>query len=225
MLLWPAGWAPPAMRHYLTLVLFGALIILGFRLPSPAVRFRGGVLFDALVRRYVRIRSAAGRRRAARVSDRFLWTLSSWSVVVDALLVATLVHHRLDFAWRLATMDAFSLGLTGSIVMLTKKLIGRERPHVTPEEARHPEDSLSFFGGHAAMAFTGAGLVWFQHHHLALYGGGAWDVAIGVVALCAAAVTASLRVVADKHYLSDVLVGSSIGLVSGLIVPALVFAR
>ncbi|MEO7094715.1 MAG: phosphatase PAP2 family protein [Polyangiales bacterium] len=207
----------------MALAVFAGLIVLGIVLPSPAVRFRGGVLLDTVVRRYVRIRTAPGRRRAARLSDGFLWTVSSWAVVVDALIVAGIVHHSSDVASRLVTMDAFSLGLTGSIVTLTKKIIGRERPHVTPEDERRPEDTLSFFGGHAAMSFTGAGLVWMQHRQLPLYGGGAWDLGIGVVALGLAAVTAGLRVAADKHYLSDVLVGSALGLVSGLLVPAIVF--
>ena len=222
MLVWPDGWAPPVIGHYIAIVVFAALITLGFRLRSPDVRFRGGILFDALVRRYARIPSATGRERAARISDRLLWTLSSWAVLVDALIVAPFVHHSGDVAWRLITMDAVSLGFTGAVVMLTKKIIGRERPHVTPDGARHPEDTLSFFGGHAAMAFTGAGLVWFQHRHLALYGG-AWDLGVGSLALLAAAVTAALRVAADKHYLSDVLVGSSLGLFSGLLVPMIAF--
>jgi membrane-associated phospholipid phosphatase len=223
MLLWPNGWAHPMFAHFVALAVFAVLITVGFLLPSPAVRFRGGVLFDSLVRRYVRIRTASGRRRAAHVSDRLLWTLSSWAVVVDGLIVAPLVHHDPGVAYRLVTMDAFSLGLSGSVLMLTKKVIGRERPHVTPEDARHPEHTLSFFGGHAAMSFTGAGLVWMQHRHLPLYGGGAWDLVVPALALVLAAVTAMLRVAADKHYLSDVLVGSTLGLFSGLVLPSIVF--
>jgi membrane-associated phospholipid phosphatase len=222
MLVWPNGWAHPSTGHYIAMAVFAALITLGFVLPSPAMRVRGGVLFDALVRRFLRIRTASGRKRAARVSDVLLWTLSSWAVL-DALVVAGLVHRHGDVAAHLVTMDALSLGVTGSIVMLTKKIIGRERPHVTPETERHPEDNLSFFGGHAAMTFTGAGLVFLQHRHLPLYGGGTRELVVGTIALSLAAVTALLRVAADKHYLSDVLVGSAIGVVSGLIVPLIVF--
>ena len=44
---------------------------------------------------------------------------------------------------------------------------------------------------------------------------------IGALAL--AALTAFLRVAADKHYLSDVLVGSTPGILSCVVVPWLIF--
>ena len=58
---------------------------------------------------------------------------------------------------------------------------------------------------------------------LPLYAGGAWDVAASSIALGLAAVTAGLRVAADQHYLSDVVVCSALGLFSGMIVPAMLF--
>jgi membrane-associated phospholipid phosphatase len=49
--------------------------------------------------------------------------------------------------------------------------------------------------------------------------GGAADATTCGVALAAAATTATLRVVSDNHYATDVLAGSAMGLLSGLAMP------
>ena len=71
------------------------------------------------------------------------------------------------------------------------------------------------------MSFTAASLVCMHHIHLELYGDPALDYGICGLALASAGTVGALRIVADKHWTSDVLVGTGIGLLSGLGVPYL----
>jgi membrane-associated phospholipid phosphatase len=73
--------------------------------------------------------------------------------------------------------------------------VGRTRPNGDPR---------GFPSGHAAASFATAAVV--QEH----YG---WK--LGVPAMAIAAYTATSRVAADEHWLSDVVFGAALGLVSG----------
>jgi membrane-associated phospholipid phosphatase len=68
---------------------------------------------------------------------------------------------------------------------------------------------------------TGAGLLCVYHEELPLYGGGAWDVAACVEGITVGVGVGVLRLMADRHYVSDVMVGGAIGFVSGYALPRL----
>jgi membrane-associated phospholipid phosphatase len=111
---------------------------------------------------------------------------------------------------------------------LVKFTVGRERPfvHVLPEDQKgltdHPTDNnLSFYSGHTSLAFslvTAAGTV----SELRGYKN-SW--LIWAVGLPAAASVGLLRMGADKHYLTDVLVGAVAGSAFGVGVPLLLHGR
>jgi membrane-associated phospholipid phosphatase len=98
-----------------------------------------------------------------------------------------------------------------------KILAGRQRPyaHYTPSGTLAQEDNLSFFSGHSSLTFSiavSAGTVAYRRgYRLApvILGGG----------LAMAATTAYLRMAADRHYFTDVLVGSAIGTLGGALFP------
>jgi membrane-associated phospholipid phosphatase len=124
----------------------------------------------------------------------------------DALLVAE--------AWVIA----------GDVTQLTKMLVGRERPLVhalSPDQklqtAQPADNNLSFFSGHTSGAFAlavASGTIGtmrgYRFAPLVWSAGGA-----------AAATTAYLRIAADKHWLSDVVVGAVVGAGIGFAVPYL----
>lgn len=101
-----------------------------------------------------------------------------------------------------------------------KFAVGRQRPlahfATEPREA-DPDDNLSFFSAHSSLTFSIAvstGVVASRRHYrLAPV---VWTVGIGV-----ATVTGYLRIAADKHYASDVLVGAAFGVASGFVIPRL----
>lgn len=109
-------------------------------------------------------------------------------------LAATLVLHdregTKDFLWSFLTTTAATQGL--------KLAISRERPD-------HSNDN-SFPSGHTSTAFQGASFIHFRY-----------GLAKGWPAYAAATFVGFSRVYADKHYVSDVLVGAALGTLSSWI--------
>ena len=114
--------------------------------------------------------------------------------------------------------------LTADLNQLVKYTLGRERPFVhrleddDKSQTKHPSDNnLSFYSAHTSISFSvvtaaatvatmrgykGAPLVWALGRPLAAF-------------------TGYLRIAADRHYLSDVLVGAVLGSAVGVLAPLL----
>jgi membrane-associated phospholipid phosphatase len=117
--------------------------------------------------------------------------------------------------------------LAADLDQLTKLLVGRERPfvHALDPDAKsrttHPSDNnLSFFSGHTTETFALAAAT----GTVATLRGYRWAPASWVAGGALAAVTGYLRIAADKHWLTDVVVGMLIGAGVGVAVP-LIFHR
>jgi membrane-associated phospholipid phosphatase len=120
-----------------------------------------------------------------------LWT----GAVVGALFVAGRLGGGGRF--RAASYDWLdAVVVTGAYTELLKALTRRERPN--------GEDSRSFPSGHASNAFALAAVA--ERH----YG---WKV--GVPAYGLAALVGASRLQREKHYLSDVLAGATLGYIVG----------
>ncbi len=106
------------------------------------------------------------------------------------------------------------------VVQSIKVSVGRQRPFARfgSEVAIASEENLSFPSGHSSLGFAitaGAGMICHRRHYWTepyVWGAG---IALSVS-------VEYLRMAADKHYLSDVLVGGGIGLVAGLVIPRLI---
>lgn len=119
-----------------------------------------------------------------------------------------------------ATVSAMAVNQT------VKFSVGRARPYTvdrpTDVVATNPtDDNLSFFSGHSSFSFalaasaaTIAGLRGYRY---------AW--VLWAVGLPMAAATAILRLGADKHWGSDVLIGGAIGTAIGILMPTLLHGR
>lgn len=143
--------------------------------------------------------------------------LLAWNdgVLLEALPIDALLIFEATFS---------ALALT----QVVKFTVGRGRPYTvgaSPEllaEARDVADhNMSFFSGHTSLAFavatsaaTVAQLRGYRH---------AW--VLWAVGLPLAATTAVLRLAADKHWMSDVLVGGAIGSAVGILMPTLLHGR
>jgi membrane-associated phospholipid phosphatase len=106
------------------------------------------------------------------------------------------------------------------VVQAIKFSFGRQRPYAhfaTGPRPRSQDENLSFLSGHSALTFSiaaAAGTVASQRgYELAPV---IWASGLGL-----AATTAYLRIAADRHYGSDVLCGSALGLAAGLLIPRL----
>ena len=116
--------------------------------------------------------------------------------------------------------EATSLAMLANVIV--KYTTGRSRPYVWQGNADlYPatvsDANVSFFGGHTTFAFavvvSGSTLFFMQDMP-----GAPWVLGVG---LAAASFTAYLRMAADKHYLSDTLVGAGVGSLIGWAVPYL----
>ncbi|WNG15730.1 phosphatase PAP2 family protein [Cystobacter fuscus] len=128
--------------------------------------------------------------------------------------------------------DALTIVETAAVAALANQVVkfavGRERPfvHVLPEEQKglghNPNDNnLSFYSGHTSLAFslvaaagTVSGMRGYRNNWL-----------IWAVGVPAAASVGLMRMGADKHYLTDVLVGAAAGTAFGVGVPLLLHGR
>ncbi|NMC72329.1 MAG: phosphatase PAP2 family protein [Myxococcales bacterium] len=115
-----------------------------------------------------------------------------------------------------------AVAFASALNQATKFLVGRERPFVHALAAEdkgrtdNPADNnVSFFSGHTTLAFavavSGATVATLRGYDTAPY---LWVIG-GLMALG----TGYLRIAADRHYLSDVLVGAAVGALVGWAVP------
>ncbi len=99
---------------------------------------------------------------------------------------------------RMVVSDALSMGLAAGIVQGLKNSTHVERPDGS--------DNHSFPSGHTATAFAAATMLTKEYGHLSPW--------VGVGAYSCATATGLMRVANNKHWLSDVLVGAGVGILS-----------
>ncbi|MBX3156474.1 MAG: phosphatase PAP2 family protein [Deltaproteobacteria bacterium] len=183
-------------------------------LTSPSCTICNPPGFDAAVRRGLVWRA---RRRANLLSTVVGYAMAP--LYTTGMLVAS---GDPDFRRRYDDVvpvleAAVSIGLLHHAV---KFVLDRRRPFVHHAGAGHrydTDDNASFFSGHTGLAFavaTAAGVVANERNYRAapyIWAGG----------LTMAALTGYLRIAADKHWLSDVIVGSFVGVGVGVAIPLL----
>lgn len=146
---------------------------------------------------------------------------------LDALYAARDGHFLETFPIDLvfileATFSALTLN------QITKFAVGRARPYsigATPQliaDSSDPADAnLSFFSGHSCFAFaavsSAATVAKLRGYRL-------WWLT-WLIGIPAAATTAIFRLAADKHWATDILVGSSIGVAFGVLMPTFLHGR
>jgi hypothetical protein len=114
---------------------------------------------------------------------------------------------------------AEALAITGAATGWIKVLARRPRPFLFTDSAAHywePDAGLSFPSGHASVAFAGAAAYASMLHRRGVSEGRGTEVAL---LFSAAAVTGGLRVIAHKHFPTDVVAGALLGAAIGWVVP------
>jgi len=112
--------------------------------------------------------------------------------------------------------------LNGGITILTKEIVGRNRPYAYNEEA--PLDlrlsattRRSFFSGHvshvSSLSFLTASI------YSDIYPKSAYRYAVWAGAITAPAITGYLRYRAGRHFPSDIIVGYGVGALIGYMIP------
>lgn len=224
---WRPSWRKFQTGDYVwTAGVLGAYAYLQFGMPTAAEpHWRGPILFDEAARHALNADSRDERMRWAKMTD-WGWGINVTSAWVTPILIPLTDRFNWRVSWQLAMMNAESMGFAGFVSRIGHVFVGRERPNT---EICHSNsaasvvcfggENASFPSGHAAGAFTGAGLSCVHHLELGLFGHPAADVSWCVAMLGLATFTGIGRNVGDFHYLSDTIVGATIGIASGVGIP------
>lgn len=163
------------------------------------------------------------RRQAyARLSDIGYKGLVFAPYAIDVTLTLA-VHRNPEVAAQLFLIDFESFTLAAATQMLISRTIGRARPYVidlcTGGRPCEGGPYRSLVSGHTMAAFTAAGLMCLHHEMLPIFGGGLPDKWACAWAVTVASATGFLRLPADEHWMSDVLLGAGLGSFYGYLLP------
>jgi membrane-associated phospholipid phosphatase len=197
--------------------------------PPLQTGWKGGILFDDAARKALRLPGFKARLDARDVSDVGLALISSFPILVDSMMVAYWYRGSDDVALQMTLIDAEAIAVASALQGAATFFGGRERPYGQncggelkdqSIDCQTPSRYRSFFSGHSTISFTSAALICAHHESLDLFETAA-DPITCAAGFAAAATVATLRVVGDMHYLSDVLTGALIGTSVGLGIPLL----
>lgn len=229
---WNSQWEPYGVTDAVVTSGFAALAITTEIFGGPRKpRWDREILADLPIRRALGAESARGESTAATLSDVGVVVMMT-APLVDAGVAGYAVHRDITLATNFGLVALESFAVTFGVTNITKVLVGRARPPVAECFARRLHDpdarcagrpNVSFYSGHSAAAFTGAGLVCAFGTIVPMHGEGAVGQIPCVSALAVATTTAVLRIIANKHHSSDVIFGSAMGLLSGWLLPRLRF--
>ncbi len=216
------------------LVVFGSLAaasysIQWFAADPVEANWTGGILLDDGWHDAVTLPSLESRLRAAHVSDGFWYGMMAYPFVIDTLIMTLGVHGEPDTALQMALINTEAFAFTSLLSALTIPFVRRERPLGSGCALLDDYDPIcgfgaqyrSFLSGHTALTFTAAGLICAHHANLPIYGENVPDHLVCGLGMTAATVTATLRMVSERHWLSDVLVSAGVGIFSGYVMPNL----
>lgn len=172
------------------------------------------------------VRDALGWGSGAKTAD-VLSTLLVVAIPAAGITANGLAANAEGSPGRDIGVDAMVVVETVSVALATDQLVkftvARQRPDVhfrSPEDRARlatPDDNLSFYSGHTTFAFsaaTAAGMVAsMRGYRIAPY---VWGAGMAL-----AATTGYLRIAADRHYFTDVMLGAALGVGYGIAIPAL----
>lgn len=195
--------------------------------PPPNPRWQGGILFDDALRDDLRLHDDDARRKVRAWGDLPYYASPLLPLVVDPLLVAWLARGDGKAAFNLEAVALESFAYAGLLSYVSTRLSVRERPDSTECRREHPEpgactsDTESFYSGHTTIASASAGIVCATHRAMPLWGHPAADASACAVATAGAVFSGVSRILADRHYTTDVLAGFGMGFGLGYAVPTL----
>lgn len=236
---WQPEWRRVNLFEGLALIPLGGLLwaIETQWTPPSKPKWQGGILADDFARDLLRGETPGLQRTAAKVSDLLFIGGVLAPILIDLGVVTLGIHRKPDLAWQMFLIDMQSLFLAGLVSLSAEHGVGRGRPFVEDcgpdgvvrdeqgrsyQQCGSTSDTKSFFSGHASATATVAGLTCIHHQHLPLYGGGIADLAPCLVTIAVSVSTGMGRIIADRHWTSDVLLGWSVGALSGYFLPALI---
>ena len=226
--MWRESWPTFSWPEGVATVSAGALTLALALHQQPAQpRWSGGILFDDAVRNSLRLHSPADRLSVRHVGDWTYYTAPVLPLIVDPLLAALAARGDGKAALNLELVGLEAFSYAGLLSLTSTRIAVRERPDVTECRREHPDgigcgsDTESFWSGHTAIVAASAGLVCASHRYMPLWGSPVADGGACALAATSALVTGFSRMTADRHYATDVIIGTGVGFGFGYAVPVL----
>lgn len=225
---WREDWPRYSFDEAVLSLGLGALLVAAELLPTAttSANWTGGILFDDAVQSALGLDLYEARDSARIASEVLQWVLIASPFVIDAIGAAGIGDGNWDAAFQMGLIALESYVVSLVVWKVVTLLARRERPIATEcasgrdaPDCREAFETTSFFSNQTMNAFTGASLMCLHHVHMPLFGDEAADASACVVAMTAASATGLLRVMSDREYLTDVLMGAMVGFVAGYIVP------
>ena len=154
--------------------------------------------FDSSIRNVLRWETSS-QKRANKLSDLLLYGVFVGSIPISSYWLNN---------FNLLLINLEILSINGLITNIVKYGIGRQRPYSFYQTKIDDDESYkSFFSGHTSTAFAlGTSTAKMLCNYTSFNAKAIWASTLSL-----ATVTGYLRIAADKHYFTDVLVGAIIG--------------
>lgn len=196
-----------------------------FFLPSGRTpRWTGGVLFDDAVHDALLVRNPSALRTINTVSDVVGGSEVVITVGIDSMLVPV-ARGSVDVAWQLTWFDLEAYAVGSAVTFTMYDGIARARPAYSDCQTNPNlcgvSPTASFPSGHVAESFISAGLSCANHAYVPIYGSRGWDAVACARDVTLAMADGVLRIMADRHWATDVLAGAGIGFAFGYGMPVL----
>lgn len=225
---WDPRWQKFGTANYLLMggSLVGALASSAIR-PVPS-RWRTRNRLDEWGRRALGIQKYDRALWARDASDLFVSVNVVYPLLIDSLIIMSWFRQSEEVAGQMALITLEAIAVGGLIQGLTSGLASRERPFVRDcgktinqrlDDCHASDRYRSFFSGHTSNAFAAASVTCSHHARHAVFGHPLADGLACGAAYASASTVALMRVVGQRHYITDVLTGALVGTLSGLGVP------
>jgi hypothetical protein len=169
--------------------------------------------FDDWAQRVFSVDSVSGRENASLASDALLYISVGAPLLLDG--TKSWLDGHCDQAFGITAEWIESLALTAFITQAVKLAAARSRPNAigcVGGICGGEDERMSFFSGHAALSATGAGLLCRNSIQKRVWGDALYQRALPCAAGIGISLTAGiLRIAANKHWATDVLVGWAVG--------------
>jgi len=225
---WNPAWRKFGIGNYVLTGASLAAAAASIAIPPVPERWQSRNEFDEWGRRTFGIDDYEEALWARDVSDVLLSVNLAYPLIVDSLVVTYWYRQSAEVAKEMALITVEAVAVSAALQGLVSGIASRERPFVRDcgttidprlDDCLKRDRFRSFFSGHASNAFAAASVSCSHHVQHAVFGQPLADALSCGAAYASASTVALMRVVGQRHYLTDVLTGAAVGTLSGLGVP------